>query len=91
MEITGEALTRKFATVLPHLDERQQRILAGAEARSIGWGGITLVARASGLSRSTVQDGVDEVDAGIEVTDRVRRPGGGRRALTEIDPTLLRA
>jgi Rhodopirellula transposase. len=75
--------------VLPHLDERQRRIVVGAEARSLGRGGIAMVARVTGMSRSTLQDAVREVDAGIEPSTRVRRPGGGRKRLTETDPALL--
>lgn len=89
MEITEEALATKLSVVMPHLDERQRRILAGAEARSLGRGGIALVARLTGMSRSTVQDGAAEVDAGIEGSGRVRRPGGGRKRLIDTDKTLL--
>lgn len=89
MEVTEEALGRKLSIVMPHLDERQRRIVAGAEARALGRGGIAMVARLTGMSRSTVQDAVAEVDAGVEPTTRVRHPGGGRKRLTETDPTLL--
>ena len=89
MEVTEEALRRKLSIVMPHLDERQRRIVAGAEARALGRGGIAMVAQVTGMSRSTVQDAVAEVDAGVEPSTRVRRPGGGRKALTKTDPTLL--
>jgi hypothetical protein len=59
------------------------------EARSIGWGGIVAVARATGMSRSTVQDGVAEVDAGPEATAWVRHLGAGRKKLIDSDPGLL--
>ena len=81
----------KLSIVMPHLNERQRRILAGAEARAIGRGGITLVASVTGMSRRTVQDAVREVDAGVEPSARVRRAGGGRKRLTEKDPGLLPA
>jgi hypothetical protein len=81
----------RLAVVLPHLDERQRRILAGAEARALGRGGIALVARATGMSRSTVQTAVAEVDAGVLVSGRVRRPGAGRKQLIDHDPGLLGA
>jgi hypothetical protein len=57
----------------------------------MGRGGIAAVARATGLSRSTVQDAVAETDAGPELTDRVRRRGAGRKALIDEDPGLLLA
>ena len=78
----------KFAQVFPHLDERQRRILAAVEARSLGRGGITRVAEATGMSRSTVTGAVKELEAGLVVTDRVRRPGGGAKSITEKYPTL---
>jgi hypothetical protein len=86
-----EVVAGRLAVVLPHLDERQRRILAGAEARALGCGGITLVARVTGMSRSTVQKGAAEVDAGVPVSSRVRRPGAGRKQLIDHDPGLLGA
>jgi hypothetical protein len=75
VEIDEQVLAAKFGTILPHLDERQRRLLLAAEARSLGHGGISLVARAAGVSRMTVTAGVDELDAGEEPTPgRARRP-----------------
>jgi len=92
MQIDERVLAAKFDTILPYLDERQRRLLLAAEARSLGRGGISLVARASGVSRVTVTSGVDELDAGQEATPgRARRAGGGRKPLTETDPALLEA
>ena len=91
MEIAEEVMAGRLAVVLPHLDERQRRMLAGAEARALGRGGIALVARATGMSRSTVQKGAAEVDAGVPVSSRVRRLGAGRKQLIDHDPGLLRA
>lgn len=76
MPIADEALARRFELLFPHLDERQRRIYAAAEARSIGRGGITQVARVSGMARSTVQKAVAELDRGFEVSGRVRKPRG---------------
>jgi transposase len=87
--VDEEELRAKLAIVFPHLDERQQRILAGAEARAIGRSGIAVVARATGMSRATVHRAVAQVDQGVEISDRVRRPGGGRKRLTLKDRTLL--
>ena len=89
MEVTESALTNMFATVLPLLDERQRRVLAGAQARALGRGGITMVAGAAGMARSTVQKAVAEVDAGLDVTAAVRRRGAGRKRLIDKDPDLL--
>jgi len=87
--VSDEVLTAKFASVFPHLNERQRRLMAGAEARALGRGGIAQVARTSGLHPETVTAGMAELAAGAPVTDRVRRPGGGRKPVTETDPTLL--
>ena len=78
-----------FATVMPLLNERQRRVLAGAQARALGRGGIATVARSSGLARATVQKAVAEVDAGIDAAAPVRRPGAGRKQLIDKDRHLL--
>ncbi len=84
-------LAAKLAVVLPQLDERQRRLLLGAEARALGRGGIARVAVAAGVSRPTVTRGVAEVKAGGTADGRVRKPGGGRKSLTETDPGLVAA
>jgi Rhodopirellula transposase DDE domain len=84
-------LRAKFEAVLPHLDERGQRLVLAAEARSLGHGGIAAVARASGASQSRVQAGVAELESGVAPLGRVRRPGGGRKSATRKDPGLLSA
>jgi transposase len=91
VEATTDPLALKFALVFPHLDERQRRIMAAVEARALGRGGVTAVARATGMSRSTVTSAVKELDEGFFVTDRVRRPGGGATSITEQHPGLLPA
>jgi hypothetical protein len=73
-----ELLAAKLAVVLPHLDERQRRLLLGAEARVLGHGGIRLVAKAAGVGENMVSRGVSEVDSGVAPLGRVRRPGCGR-------------
>ncbi|WP_431873019.1 ISAzo13 family transposase, partial [Nocardiopsis eucommiae] len=77
--------------MFPHLNERQRRLLAGAEARALGRGGVAQVARTSGLHPETVASGFAELAGGAPVTERARRPGGGRKPLTETDPELLPA
>src|ERR1044071_3585050 len=88
---TEPVLAAKFEVILPHLDERQRRLLMGAEARALGHGGIAAVARAAGIRAATVSLGVDEWEAGAEPLGRVRRPGGGRKRLAEINPGLQAA
>ncbi len=88
IEVTREMLAAKFESIFPHLDERQRRLLMGAEARALGHGGIRLVARAAAVREATVSLGVAELDSGAEPLGRVRRPGGGRKRATEVDPGL---
>jgi hypothetical protein len=88
-------IRRKYQLLVPEMDERRRRQWAAAEARELGWGGVSLVARATGLSRPTITAGLRELDQpaprrAAEAT-RVRRPGGGRKPLTETDPGLLAA
>jgi DNA-binding phage protein len=89
VEITEPDLQEMFGAVLPLLDERQRRLLAGAQARALGRGGIGVVARAAGMSRTTVSAAVAEVRAGPAPSGRVRVPGAGRPSLTSRDPVLL--
>ena len=91
MAVTGEMLAAKFGSILPHLDERQRRLLMGAEARALGHGGIRLVARAAGVREATVSLGVSELETGGEPLGRVRRPGGGRKQAAKVDPGLVPA
>ena len=88
MRLTREMLAAKFGVIFPHLDERQRRLLMGAEARALGHGGIRLVARAAGVREATVSLGVGELDSGEEPLGRARRPGGGRKRAAELDPGL---
>ena len=83
-----QVLAAKFGVIFPHLDERQRRLLMGAEARALGHGGIRLVARAAGVREATVSLGVAELDSGAEPLGRARRPGGGRKRAPEVDPGL---
>jgi hypothetical protein len=90
-DVEREKLAAKFEVILPHLDERQRRLLLGAEARVLGHGGIRAVARAAGVREGTVAAGVDELEAGGPPLGRVRRAGGGRKLVTEHDPGLVPA
>jgi hypothetical protein len=88
-------IRRKFRLVAVELDERRRRQWAAAEARDAGWGGISLVARATGLSRPTIMAGLEELEHSAKsravAAARVRASGGGRRTVTESDPGLLEA
>ena len=77
--------------VLPHLNEVQRRVAAGAMAEMLGRGGKTRVAEASGMSRNTVIKAQGEVEAGIEPTLRLRAPGAGAKSVIETQPGLLEA
>ncbi|MGH7745657.1 MAG: ISAzo13 family transposase [Candidatus Dormibacteria bacterium] len=91
MEVSPEELARFFEVVLPHLNERQRRVVAGASAQMLGRGGKSAVAEASGMSRNTVIKATSEVKAGIEPSIRLRAPGGGDKSLLETQPGLLEA
>jgi hypothetical protein len=89
--VTREMLAAKFETIFPHLDERQRRLLMGAEARALGHGGIRLAARAAGAREATVSLGVAEVAAGGAPLGRARRPGAGRKRAAVLDRGLVPA
>jgi DDE family transposase len=83
-------LRSKHAALAPMFTERSRRIWAATEARAIGHGGIALVERATGISRSTIQRGLRELDADAPLAPgRTRKAGGGRKHVTTLDPTLL--
>jgi hypothetical protein len=88
-------IRRKFRALTPEMDERMRRQWAASEAREFGWGGVTLVACATKLSRPTITAGLRELELPARQrtveASRVRRPGGGRRLLTETDPGLVAA
>jgi hypothetical protein len=90
---SAQILAAKFEVIFPHLDERQRRLLMGAEARALGHGGIRLAARAAGVREATVSLGVGELEAGAGPLGRARRPGGGRKRAADLDrglrPALL--
>ena len=96
MEITSEVrgqLESKFEVLLPHLNERQRRLLLAAEARLLGHGGVRVVARLAGVSETTVRRGVFEIEGGEDPLPegRVRRGGGGRKGAEKQDTGLLPA
>ena len=91
MEVSREELARFFTTVLPHLNEVQRRVVAGAMAAGLGRGGKSVVAEASGMSRNTVIKAEREVSVGIEPSDRQRAVGGGDIKSEVKQPGLMSA
>ena len=75
---TQAELHEKYLLLFAHLDERQRRLLAAADAERLGYGGIALVARASGLSRPTLYQALRDLHADPLAPRRTRRPGAGR-------------
>ena len=93
MDPVAEILRDKFRALQPLLDERTRRLWAAVEARALGRGGLSAVARATGMSRTTVRAGLRELadDGTVAPSAGVRRPGGGRKALADRDPDLVDA
>jgi Rhodopirellula transposase DDE domain len=89
--IDADAIRQRWEAVGWTLDERGRRLFAAAEVRTAAWGGLAAVSRITGLARSTINRGEDDLDAEPLPKGRVRRAGGGRRALSESDPGLVPA
>lgn len=81
-------LKEKLSVLLPSLNEKQKRLLVGAEATAIGYGGIKLLSEMTGMSRNTVAKGVREFMSGDEVGSRIRSEGSGRKKLTIKHPEI---
>jgi hypothetical protein len=93
MEERAKALRLKLAEVLPFLNEKQRRVLVASEAKAYGRGGVATVARITGMCRQTIYNGLADLAAGhreAHVTDRIRRPGGGRKKLRDQNPELVK-
>lgn len=93
--VDEEALARRFDAVRGVLDERQRRMIAAAEAKSIGHGGASIVSRATGVSMKAIKRGGEELklQEGIlpaALPDQLRRSGGGRKRRSDTDPALLK-
>src|SRR5215211_5207868 len=84
-------LSVRIGLLLPHLNERQRRLLLATEARLLGHGGVRAVAQVAKVSETTIRKGLLELDAGQGPLPlgRARRPGGGRKAVTAHDPDLV--
>jgi transposase len=87
-----EWIRTKFLSLAPDVNERSRRVWAAVEAASLGWGGPRAVAAATGLSRNTIRAGLhalrEPATAGSVEPGRIRRPGGGRKRLSQIYPDL---
>lgn len=86
--ISEKDLGVKYAGIFPLLDERQRRMVAAADAISLGRGGASKVARASGLSRTTVHSGMTELRTHGAPAEQVRRSGGGRKSVVDQQPGM---
>src|SRR5713101_2097248 len=86
--IDVEPIRERFSALAPFLDERGRRLVAAAEAFAVGYGGITAVALATGMAPSTIGRGLKEL-AQDQPSQRMRRPGAGRKPAIVKDPTLL--
>ena len=87
--IDKDGIRQRWEAVGSKLDERGQRLFAAAEVRAAGWGGLAIVHAITGLARSTINRGEDDLDAEPLAKGRVRRCGGGRRSVSEKDPELV--
>ena len=89
--IDAEAIRLRWEAVGSTLDERGRRLFAAAEVRTAGWGGLAVVSKITGLARSTINRGEDDLDTELLPKGQVRRAGGGRRTLSDTDPGLVPA
>lgn len=89
--VEQERMAARLAEVRPFLDERAWRLLLGAEARALGYGGKKLVAAAAKVKADTVARGARELESGVVPDGRIRAVGAGRPAAEVADPGLVPA
>jgi len=87
----AEELERKYTLLFPHLNERQQHLIAAFDGQRLGRGGIALVSRVTGFSRPTISRAIESLAQRPLPVERVRHSGGGRKPLVQHDPQLVRA
>jgi hypothetical protein len=93
--VPGSDIQRRFRSLSPFLDERMRRLVAAAESEAIGYGGVSAVARATGVSRRAITEGIKELGQRKNARkippaqSRIRRKGAGRKRTTDKDPALL--
>jgi hypothetical protein len=83
-------LKQKLSAILPVLNEKQRRLIVGAEALSIGRGGVQVLSNITGMSRPTIRRGVHELHSKNKDTTRVRTIGGGRKKAIDKEPKIKR-
>jgi transposase len=83
-----EVLENKIKQMMPILNEKQLRQYLGSEAEAIGRGGIAIIARISGKSRNTIVAGIKENKSGKDITEGIRKAGGGRKSIKEKYPAI---
>ena len=89
--IDEDGIRQRWEMVGSKLDERGRRLFAAAEVRAAGWGGLKAVARITGLARSRLNRGEDDLDGEPLAKGRVRRKGGGRKSVAAKDPAFVPA
>jgi len=91
-----EQIRQKYGMLSPAMDERVRRQWGATEAQSLGWGGTTVVVQATGMSHNTLARGLQELveraqgEPELLAKGRIRRPGGGRKPIAELDPSILK-
>ncbi|MGZ3630321.1 MAG: ISAzo13 family transposase [Ktedonobacteraceae bacterium] len=84
-----EEIKQRYERVAGELNERTRRLVAASEALAIGWGGVSVVSRATGLSRRVISQGIKELQKGTKAEEgRIRQRGGGRKSNVSKDPGL---
>ena len=85
-----EGISEKYKEVSKHLNEKGRRIFAATEAANIGCGGITIVFEGTGIDHKTIRKGIAELSTDTNETNLVRKKGGGRKKLKDVDKKLLK-
>ncbi|MDP2766522.1 MAG: ISAzo13 family transposase [Candidatus Methanoperedens sp.] len=84
------SIIKRYELMKPYMNERTRRIILGAEAMALGWGGITKVSKATGVHRETITIGCNEIkNAKLLDIKRIRKKGGGRKKTIDKDPTVI--
>ena len=85
-------IKQRYELLKPFLNEKSRRLLLAAEAQIIGWGGISKVGRETGVSCTTISNGIFELNTvPAKDSSRQRKPGGGRRKIKDVSPAIIEA
>ncbi len=84
-----DSIRQRFLALRDHLHERAIRILVASKARLLGYGGIVIVSRATGIAKTTIRRGLEDIADPDQLTGEIRRPGAGRPTLIASNPDLL--